>query len=171
MTDLETRARERIRVLKEEIEFLEDFLRNAAKAAALLGGGAVGPAIDYGRPQEAVGEPVDSSAEEAHSSPPSKKTRVTDNPRPAVLIPAVIDILRQNGSPMSRRELHEALSARGLVVKGSDPIKALGTILWRAGDDLVQLEGFGYWPKSDQYRRANYAGTLFQGTTDGTAIK
>jgi hypothetical protein len=169
MSDLETRARERIDALREELDFLEGFLRNAARAKALLG-----DETEYSSaappPLNSVDAPVDARGE-VTSDAPAKRKRVSDNPRPAILIPAAIEILRQHGKPMSRRELHEALSARGLVVRGSDPIKALGTILWRAGDDLVQLEGFGYWPKSDQYRLANYAGALFQDVSDGTTVR
>ena len=58
---------------------------------------------------------------------------------------------------MSRRELHGALASIGLDVNGADPIKALGTMLWRSGEDvLVQLKGFGYWIKDRDYEPAHY---------------
>ena len=35
-----------------------------------------------------------------------------------------------------------------MVVNGTDPVKTLGTILWRSGSDrLTQIDGWGYWPK------------------------
>ena len=50
---------------------------------------------------------------------------------------------------MSRRQLYEALKRLGMEIKGADPIKALGTILWRASDRIEYVEGRGYWPIGD----------------------
>ena len=80
------------------------------------------------------------------------------NPRSSAVIGAAITILREGGRPLSRRQLHGALAERGLDIKGGDPIKALGTILWRGRDKLVQLQGFGYWPIDDPYETAGYRG-------------
>ena len=71
------------------------------------------------------------------------------NPKLDVLVPAVIEIIRAKGRPMSRRELHEALAEQGLEVLGVDPTKTLGTLLWRAREYIESLEGRGYWPKGD----------------------
>lgn len=167
-------ARKRLAEIEQEAEILRHFLLAWEAAAPLLD---FTPSPDSNA-EKNTGAPVDESATRSSqdgngptSSAPVKRTRVTDNPKPAVLIPAAIEIIRENGKPLSRRALHEALASRGLIVKGSDPIKALGTILWRAPDEIVQLEGFGYWPKTDQYRPANYAGTLFQGLADHTSIQ
>lgn len=72
-----------------------------------------------------------------------------DNPKLDVLVPAVVDILRTTGRPMSRREIHEALTEKGLSVQGVDPRKTLGTLLWRAREYIDSIEGRGYWPKGD----------------------
>ncbi|MFN4041980.1 MAG: hypothetical protein ACK4I0_09990 [Brevundimonas sp.] len=153
-------ARQRLQAIEQEAEILRHFLVAWEAAAPLLDAPApsqTGGLFDVGR---AVGESANSVSQEGNAQPlsPPKRSRVTDNPKKEVLIPAAIEIIRGHGRPLSRRALHEALAARGLVVKGADPIKALGTILWRAPDDLVQLEGFGYWPKVDPYEPANYAG-------------
>lgn len=71
------------------------------------------------------------------------------NPPLEALVPAAIEIMRAKGRPMSRRELHDALTERDLEVKGADPRKTLGAILWRARDYIDSLEGRGYWPKGD----------------------
>lgn len=83
-----------------------------------------------------------------------------DEVAPFPFLARLITVLRERGKPMSRRELHVALGERGLLVKGSDPIKALGTMLWRGRDRLTQIEGYGYWPKGDTYEPANYHGGL-----------
>lgn len=57
---------------------------------------------------------------------------------------------------MSRRDLHAELAKRGLLVKGTDPVKALGTMLWRAPDKFIQLEGRGYWNKGQPYPEGGY---------------
>ncbi|UQV18868.1 hypothetical protein MU852_03015 [Brevundimonas albigilva] len=162
MTDILTEARERIAALQQQIAILQQFVDSAEKATVLLHGEAAIKSSMTGdlsvddsstaTPSRDVSLPVQSAES------PVKRTRVSDNPKPAVLIPAAIEILRQHGQPMSRRQLHEALSGRGLVVKGADPIKALGTILWRAQDQIVQIEGRGYWPKEDVYEPARYWG-------------
>jgi hypothetical protein len=52
---------------------------------------------------------------------------------------------------MTRRELHSALAERGMLVRGADPVKTLGIMLWRSGRfDQVEHEGkMGYWPKGE----------------------
>jgi hypothetical protein len=85
-----------------------------------------------------------------------KTARVTDNPKPAKVVEAAISILRAQGWPMSRKDLHTALSERGVVVNGANPVKTLGTMLWRAPDMIVQIDGQGYWPKGDALPQAGY---------------
>lgn len=85
---------------------------------------------------------------------PGSESTVKAAPRPQnppleVLVPAAIEIMRAKGRPMSRRELHDALTERDLEVKGADPRKTLGAILWRAREYIDSLEGRGYWPKGD----------------------
>ena len=90
-------------------------------------------------------------AEGADEAAP-KRTRVTDNPKPEAVVAAAVQVIRAAGRPMSRREIHKALAERDLEVRGADPIKALGTMLWRSGkDQLAQIEGRGYGLKGVDY--------------------
>jgi hypothetical protein len=82
--------------------------------------------------------------------------RVVDNPKPAVVVDAVLEILETQGRPMSPKQLHTALTARGLIVRGAQPVKTLATNLWRAKDRIVALEKFGYWAKDKAYGPAGY---------------
>lgn len=160
MNELDQKARERVAQLEQELEFWRNYLAMNAQAQALLSTPVRDlPSREWAK--ESVGEPVDnmvllSRAENA------RRTRVTDNPKPAVVVEAVLDILRNNGHPMSRRELHTTLGLRGLHVRGADPVKALGTMLWRAPEQLVQIEGYGYWPKDDPYPPAGYGLTRIE---------
>lgn len=156
--DLIARAKARIINLTEEIETLRVFLDSAERVMPLLDGHSSHKEPLMQRADHESVIVVNGGAGGEVLSTQAKKTRVTDNPRPAVLIPAAVEILRERGHPMSRRELWDALADRGLVVKGADPIKALGTILWRASDKIVQIEGRGYWPKADRYEPGRYWG-------------
>ncbi|MDZ4363133.1 hypothetical protein [Brevundimonas sp.] len=163
MNDLEQKARDRIAALRQEIEVLEGYLRLSGQAKALLDGVGDAVMVASASPQDKSEAGDDSTQNELYPIDndvpvPPRRTRITDNPKPAVVVEAVLDILRQNGHPMSRRALHTTLKLKGLEVRGADPVKALGTMLWRAEDKLVQLEGYGYWPKADEYLPAHYFG-------------
>jgi len=94
---------------------------------------------------------------ETPDAAPPKRVRVSDNPKPAVVVAAAARVIREKGHPMSRRDIHAALSARGIVVRGADEVKALGTMLWRSGVGvLTQLEGYGYWLADEPYPLAGY---------------
>lgn len=96
-------------------------------------------------------DPVDNEAAreaEGIDEPPPKRVRVSDNPKPADVVAAAVEVIRTANRPLTRREIHVSLADRGIVVRGADPIKALGTMLWRSGKDrLTQVEGYGYWIK------------------------
>lgn len=77
------------------------------------------------------------------------KPKRHENPKLDVIVRNAIEIMRDTGRPMSRREVHTALAARGLEVKGAEPTKTLGTMLWRARDHIDSIDGRGYWPKGD----------------------
>ena len=140
--------------LVDELKKIRDFLatyRTLANAIKLESSNTKGTNVDL---STHVAIAVDSFrnefAREAAPSdaPPPKRVRVTDNPKPAVVVEAAVDLIRAKGRPMTRREIREGLAASGLVVNGADPVKALGTMLWRSGkDELEQIEGRGYWLK------------------------
>ena len=157
------RAYERMEELEQEIIKLKDFIgtyRSLANALKLESANTKGTNVDRStggislvdrlRAEEAGG------AEEPDEAPP-KRVRVRDNPKPSDVVAATVEILRRNAIPMSRRDIWHVLKGRGLEVRGADPVKALGTMLWRSGkDQLVQLEGRGYWPKDKPYEAAGY---------------
>lgn len=142
--------------LQRELKELNDFIALYRRTRHLLGmdstehketlmSSSAGPEESKGapRPLGAVNE--------------SPRKRVVDNPKPADVVSEAVAVLRERGHPMSRRTLHEALKDRDMEVRGADPVKTLGTMLWRSGQDaLVQLEGHGYWIKSEPYPPARY---------------
>lgn len=65
--------------------------------------------------------------------------------RPADVADSVAEILREAGRPMTRGEIADALSGRGIVLAGKDVNKNVGTILWRHQERFVNLEKLGYW--------------------------
>lgn len=137
-------ARDRLVEIEKEMEKLKLFLAAWENVADLIGDGSNAPIAGHNS--------VDESAREAVSR---ARTRAV-NPPTETVVKVAIEALRQRGHPMSRRELHAALWSRGVEVKGTDPVKTLGTILWRAQDRVIQLEGYGYWPRHMSYSRANY---------------
>lgn len=137
-------ARERLAQIEQEAETLRKFVDSVEAAAAILGRGPGAETIPSPSTPEA-------KKESGEGLTVIRRTRVADNPKSEVLIPAVKEILRANRRPMTRRQLHKALSDRGLVVRGSDPVKTLGTILWRANDQIQSIEGWGYWPAEDSF--------------------
>lgn len=48
------------------------------------------------------------------------------------VVAKVEQILRAAGRPLSRGELHKRLLIAGVQVPGEDPVKNLGTMLWRS---------------------------------------
>lgn len=76
---------------------------------------------------------------------PKVRVRVRGNPRPAVVVAAAVELIRKAGQPLTRREIYNGLVSQGIVVQGADPVKAVGTTLWRATEELEQVEGRGYW--------------------------
>ena len=139
-------AKARLAAITEEAEKLRLFIAAYESVADILDVGHLLPM--------SASKAVDKSGDEAGSAPPKKPKAV--NPPANVLIPAIVEILRARGHPLNRRGLYEALKLRGLEIQGTDPVKALGTILWRNQDKVVQLEGFGYWPRHMSYPRAKY---------------
>lgn len=144
MEEMIRAARERLAQIEQEAETLRKFVDSAEAVAAILGRGPETETVPGPSTAEAKKE-----SGEGGGAP--RRTRVSDNPKAEVLIPAVKEILRANRRPMTRRQLHKALASRGLEVRGSDPVKTLGTILWRANDQIKSIEGWGYWPAEDRF--------------------
>lgn len=142
--------------LLQELKKIRDFLatyRTLANSLKLDSANIIGTKVV---PPTADTKGVDSAEAgaareaEAPDAAPPKRIRVSDNPKPTIVVEAAVELIRAKGRPMTRREIRDELAARGIVVKGADPVKAVGTMLWRSGaDQLVQIEGRGYWPKGD----------------------
>ncbi len=69
------------------------------------------------------------------------------NPKKEDVAAVAREILLQNGRPMTRDDLHEALIARNVIIHGANPAVVLQTMLWRMREEITHLKGFGYWPK------------------------
>jgi DNA-binding winged helix-turn-helix (wHTH) protein len=78
------------------------------------------------------------------------------NPPGHFIVYHVLDMIRVHGRPMTRTEIYEGLTQRGIVVKGKVPQRVLSTILWREKAAVALLPGFGYWPTNQKYDPANY---------------
>jgi hypothetical protein len=156
--------------LQQEVDKLSDFIstyRALAKTLSTDTGGKL-PGTNGGdtslwmnRSAGNAGElarvDAEKKEEEANQDAPPRRTRVTDNPKPAAVVKAAVALVREMQRPLTRREIHRGLEAMGLEVKGADPVKTLGTMLWRSGSEqLIQLEGLGYWLKDEDYEPAGY---------------
>jgi len=61
--------------------------------------------------------------------------------------------------PLQRTQLIEAIERKGIFLNVSDKPNYLGTIMWRAKDEFVNLKDFGYWPRDIPYSEAKYEPT------------
>lgn len=95
------------------------------------------------------------AAERIQISEPQKSARAK-NPDREVVVDHTLEIIRAHGKPMSRRDIFDALAARGITIYGKDPEMVLSTMLWRTQERIVRLPNHGYWPKDADYQPANY---------------
>lgn len=150
------RAYERMEELDQELGKLKDFVstyRMLANGIKLESANILGTKVGQSSTEDLIG---DTGAQElARETFPReeaapRRTRVTDNPKPDVVVQAALALIREMRRPLTRREIHKGLGVMGLEVKGADPVKTLGTMLWRSGSELLeQIEGRGYWPKGE----------------------
>lgn len=64
---------------------------------------------------------------------------------PHSLVQLAQEILREAGHPLTRSAIAKEIERRGIPLAGTDPVKNLGTILWRSTDRIVSVPGRGYW--------------------------
>lgn len=153
---LQARAR-----LRRDLEKVEEFIAMYDRFAASSPENASAETWDQKANINPVTAPGADAAQAALGlNPPDSRKRVSGNPKPAEVIRAVKDLLTARGHPMTRRQLLAALDEAGLKIRGANPLKVLGTNLWRAHDDIVSLDGHGYWLKNKFYGPANYHGDL-----------
>jgi len=72
----------------------------------------------------------------------------------------VLKIIRERGQPVSRADLYEELTNRGMVILGKDNEMVLSTMLWRSRDRIVRLKTGGYWIAGEDWPDANYLPSL-----------
>jgi len=135
--------------IREELQKITDFIVTYRRLAQQV----QADEANTTRTHRDSAEPVDGAASqearalEKADGAQAKRARVNDNPKPKEVVEAAVKLIREIGRPMTRREIREQLAERGMVVNGADPVKALGTMLWRSGSErLTQIEGRGYWP-------------------------
>lgn len=100
-------------------------------------------------------EPVESAKNGAGTfelvlTPPDRK-KGND---PAALARRLQLILQQSPAPLKRGELLKRLEDSGMLIVSKSKAKYLGTLLWRNSDTFVNIEGKGYWTKSQIDREA-----------------
>lgn len=149
MADIIAKTDQRIAELERELKLLKEFKERYFVVSQLLGPAAKAPDV-------ALGASPSPAATERAPEPRSAKKRARNALGSAELIAQAVSAIRQKGHPMSRRDVYAALADRGVFIEGTDPLKVLGTALWRANNDIVSLDGYGYWPKADPYPLANY---------------
>ncbi len=105
------------------------------------------------------GTGIEQKEDSEQTAPPVQTVRTGRNPGMSKeqLKPYIREAILSAGKPLTRGLLLRSLDQNGAKVGGSaDRSKNLGTIMWRLKDDFVNLEGFGYWPKSEPYEPAKY---------------
>lgn len=96
-------------------------------------------------PGEEQSKPVEEDARKRPVNPPRE-----------LVAEEALRIIRENAAPMQRKPLFDALTARGIVIRGKDPEMVLSTMLWRERDKIVRLPQWGYWPANVTHEDALY---------------
>ena len=136
------RAILRLTALKKEMSEIEEFIRLYKKFS--------GEARDSSHEshQNVSGTKI---TERGHIDAPKPKNPPRDQVRKIAR-----EILLERGRPLTRGELLGEFSARGVPIRGADPTKNIGTLMWRMADDFVNIEGHGYWLRDVACERAGY---------------
>jgi hypothetical protein len=155
LTDLE----EQLEEVWEQIESLEQWIAKWRELAGESASAAEQPQ-EQPRPEPTTeNPPLEEVAPVARPrerpvARPRERTsvRASRTPAPKTLaaagvIKAAREVLIAEGRPRTRGTLVKALEARGYRVSGKDKERNLGTIMWRARDQFINIERLGYWPK------------------------
>lgn len=100
---------------------------------------------------EFAGIPFPDEMERIETAPAEPKRVKPKNPDRIWVVDKALEIIRERGEPMSRKELFDALAERGVEIHGKDPEMVLSTMLWRSKDRIQRLPAFGYWPADEAY--------------------
>lgn len=123
MSELIEKARVRLREIEQEAERLRVFL-------------AVAGELEGGSQSDVSGNRSDRKASDDDA----------DTASPSEIVAAARLLIEERGRPLGRGMLVKELQARGLKLSGVDPVKNLGTAIWRS-NQFENYAGFGYWPK------------------------
>jgi hypothetical protein len=82
-----------------------------------------------------------------HQRRPPTYVSPSQKVRPKDVGPIARRLMLDNGHPMTRTELLDALKKSGVRLAGTDEARYLGTIMWRLRDEFINIEGHGYWPR------------------------
>lgn len=96
------------------------------------------------------------AAERSEIGLPVVKRKRPKNPDREVVVEKAVEVIREHGVPLSRRELFDVLTGMGVIIRGKDPEMVLSTMLWRSKDKIVRLPNHGYWPADVSYDPALY---------------
>lgn len=134
--------------LVQELEridrFLADLREYAGMPAQVASAAAAPPA-----PSKAEEKRGAATAHQVKKAP--KHPGESHNPPPEELVRVSRETILQRQQPMTRRQLVDALAQKGLKIVAKHPVNYLGTIIWRSGGQLKQIEGLGYWPADVAY--------------------
>ncbi len=91
------------------------------------------------------------AAERSEIGLPVVKRKRPKNPDRELVVEKVLEIIREHGEPVTRKDLFAALKDRGIEIHGKDAEMVLSTMLWRSQDRIERLAPFGYWPTGVEY--------------------
>ncbi len=134
MTDpVYTKAVERMRALRLELERLEGFVRTYDEIAAALD--SADARDDFELTEPAVGR--------VEAEMPSRRRRGVSQDE---LDRVVCRVLLEHGAPLQRQELFEKVKALGTVIGGANELGNFGSKISRSSK-LQNHPGRGYWLK------------------------
>jgi hypothetical protein len=68
---------------------------------------------------------------------------------PAKIAEVARNVIVAAGHPVQRGDLVRRIEESGLTIHSDDKGKYIGTVMWRNDDIFVNIEGHGYWVKSE----------------------
>lgn len=102
-----------------------------------------------------AGEKDDSATARADSGESISK-RTTGNSRKEDVADTAYMIILEREKPVSRDELLNAVTERGMVIEGKDRPGVFTTMLWRMRNKIVKLDSGGYWLADVEYSPEGY---------------
>lgn len=141
--------------VREKMQELEVLNREIDKANALIDAWRAffGDQVDTTKSPEFPQAVKSRNAESAPSTATPVKPK---NPPKERVAEVALELIREVGRPVSRREIFSRLGSSGIQLQGADPQMVLSTMLWRMKDRIVRLPGFGYWLPDQPWEPAGF---------------